>query len=289
MVATRDPSPRRPALVVMVLLLCHAGAAAAQAALPAGDLFRPLVADPKQPRFSASYLWAWSPSRDTQAGATAFGANIGIVRWDGTGEGNGVQLGLAGGVFAQFDMLAPSMDLMNADYVIGLPLSFSAYGLTGRVRLYHQSSHLGDEFLLRTQPQRINLSFESLEVLISGTAGPWRVYGGGEYLLRHDPDHLRPGIVHGGLEYRRERPVARIGHMASARVVMGMDVRLWQQHDWSPELSGKAGLEFSPGDSQRPGGRSWSILVEGYSGPSPYGQFYSEDITSFGFGLYFWL
>lgn len=287
--ATMDPSLRRPALVVMVLLLCQAGGAAAQAALPVGDLFRPLLADPKQPRFSASYLWARSPSRDTQVGATAFGANIGIVRWAGTGEDSGLQLGLAGGVFAQFDMLAPSMDLMNADYVIGLPLSFGAYGLTGRVRLYHQSSHLGDEFLLRTQPQRINLSFEALEVLVSGAVGSWRVFGGGEYLLRHDPDQLRPGLVHGGLEYHQKQPVARIGHMATARVVMGVDVRLWQQHDWSPGLSGKAGLEFCPADSQRLGERSWSILVEGYSGPSPYGQFYSEDITSFGFGLYFWL
>jgi hypothetical protein len=284
-----DPSLRRPALVAVALLLCHAGRAAAQAALPIGELFRPLLADPKQPRFSASYLWARSPSRDTHAGSTAFGASIGIVRWAGTAEGDGVQLGLAGGVFAQFDMLAPSMDLMNADYVIGVPLSFSAYGLTGRVRLYHQSSHLGDEFLLRTQSQRINLSFEALEVLFSGGLGPWRIYGGGEYLLRHEPGDLRPGLVHGGLEYRREGPVARIGQMASARLVMGVDARLWQQHDWSPGLSGKAGLEFFPGDPQRSSERSWSILVEGYSGPSPYGQFFSEDITSFGFGLYFWL
>ncbi len=81
--------------------------------------------------------------------------------------------------------------------------------------------------------------------------------------------------------------MVRLGRKASGRFVMGADVRLWEQHDWSPGVSGKAGLEFTPGDTVRPAGRSWSILIEGYTGPSPYGQFFSEDIAYVGFGLYF--
>ncbi len=195
------PSILFPTLLVLAPMLCLTTGAVGQTGLPANDLFQPLLSDPKQPRFSASYLWGESSSLDTQAGAVAFGANFGIVRWGGATLDEGVQISLAGGVFAQFDMLAPSMDLMNADYVIGIPVALSAGGFTGRVRLYHQSSHLGDEFLIRTQPQRVNLSFESLEVLFSGGLGPWRAYGGGEYLVRHDPGGLRPGVVHGGLEY----------------------------------------------------------------------------------------
>jgi hypothetical protein len=35
------------------------------------------------------------------------------------------------------------------------------------VRLFHQSSHLGDEFLLRNRVERINLSYESADLKLS--------------------------------------------------------------------------------------------------------------------------
>lgn len=87
--------------------------------MPKGNVFLPLIADPKQPRSYASYLWSSSRFRSTAAGAVAFGLDWGTVRWAATADGDGLQLGLAGGVFAQFDMRASSKDLMNADYVIG--------------------------------------------------------------------------------------------------------------------------------------------------------------------------
>ena len=55
---------------------------------------------------------------------------------------------LVGNVYAQFDLNRPSYDLINADYLIGLPLTFRFDRFSGRARLYHQSSHLGDEFVL---------------------------------------------------------------------------------------------------------------------------------------------
>jgi hypothetical protein len=36
-----------------------------------------------------------------------------------------------------------------------------------RRRVLHQSSHLGDEFLLRNRTTRINLSYEALDLLLS--------------------------------------------------------------------------------------------------------------------------
>jgi hypothetical protein len=54
-------------------------------------------------------------------------------------------------VFAQFDLDSTSDDLLNADYVVGLPLTFRRAGFSARGRFYHQSSHLGDELLLREE------------------------------------------------------------------------------------------------------------------------------------------
>lgn len=71
-----------------------------------------------------------------------------------------------------------------------------------RFRVYHQSSHLGDELLLSTHIERINLNFESLELITSHDLKDRRVYMGGECIVNRSPKDLNPGVMHGGLEYR---------------------------------------------------------------------------------------
>ena len=51
--------------------------------LPDTDLFHPLLADPKQPRFQISYLRVESDVRDGNVAAVGFGENFGIIRWPG--------------------------------------------------------------------------------------------------------------------------------------------------------------------------------------------------------------
>ena len=103
-----------------------------------------------------------------------------------------------------------------ADYVVGLPLTGRYHGFSGRLRPYHQSSHLGDEYLLRDDPvERENLSFESLELILSGELGPLRLYGGGEYLFRREPDTLEDLLAHGGGEIRIGRQSDRAARLGS--------------------------------------------------------------------------
>ena len=77
------------------------------------------------------------------------------------------QLAIAAGVFSQFNMQSATTDLVNTDYLIGIPLTYCRGAVATRVRLYHQSSHLGDEYLLHTRAQRVSLSFEAAELLVS--------------------------------------------------------------------------------------------------------------------------
>ena len=254
-------------------------------ALPEGQLFRALMADPKTPRFDTSVLRATSDDRSTTVWAVAFGESFGLVRW-GTAR-RGVQLNLAGGVFAQFDLGTPSADLVNADYVIGLPLAFRAGGLSAQLRLYHQSSHLGDEFLIRARPQRVNLTFKSVEWLASYDRHGWRVYGGGEYLVHREPRDLLARAVQFGVERRQEAVLFHIGRFGVARLVAALDGRWAEQHAWGPAWSAKAGLEFGSADADRPPARRWSLLTQYYNGPSPYGQFFSQDVAYAGVGLQF--
>ncbi len=248
--------------------------------LPDTQLFLPLQADPKEPRFYVSALNVSSDIQDTTVAAVGFGENFGIMR-RGTSPNRGWQVGISAAVFAQFD-LETSDDLMNADYIIGIPVTWRHDDWSGRVRLYHQSSHLGDEYLLRVQPERVNLSFESLEVILAHDFSSLRIYGGGEYLLRHEPSDLAEGLFHVGLDWRDNEPAFHFSNLASARWVAGVDVKRWIQNDWATQYSVKAGLEFSPLRKGNNSTRRWSLLAEFYDGASPYGQFYEDDLRYLG-------
>src|ERR671918_200505 len=207
--------------------------------LPRSDLFHPLLADPKQPQFFASFVSLVAPRLETQAVAVGLGENIGLFR-SLSGQW---QLNIAGGAFSQFNMQTASNDLLNTDYIVGFPLSWRSDGTSVRFRFYHQSSHLGDEFLLHAQPTRVNLSYEAVEVLVSRDVGHWRAYGGGEYILRRDPDELDRALLHAGLEYRNPGTVMRLGRMGAGRGVAAVDAKAIEERAWRVGWSFRAGLE----------------------------------------------
>jgi hypothetical protein len=273
--------------------------------LPRGDVFCPLVADPKAQRSFVSYLSGDSSALGEHVGSVGIGDRFGLGRWGAGRAGNGVQISIAGSVFAQFDLGTSSYDLINADYLIGVPITVRRGGFSSRLRVYHQSSHLGDEFLLRgdTTTRRENLSFESAELILSQDLGPLRVYAGGEYLFNRTPETLEEIVGRGGVELRQPRPFASLGPLASLRLVAAGDVKVAQPQRrqraaasaprpddaWRPAISARAGFEVGRPRGSAPVGRVWSLLAEFYDGPSPYGQFYLDDIRYWGVGFHFTL
>ncbi len=258
------------------------------AIFPRGDVFRPLIADPRERQFFASLLSESSPSRGSRTGSVGIGASVGIIRWPGPEAADGLQLGLSGGVFAQFDLTQQSHDLINADYLIGIPITFRRGDYAVRFRFYHQSSHLGDEFVENNaNVRRLNLSFESFELLASRDFGPVRGYAGGEFRFNRTPhDQLEHGVLHGGVEYRHPRPLVRIGQWGVLRPVVAVDAQSFEQRDWRIGWSGRAGVEVGALGASGTAPRV-SLLLELYDGPNPYGQFYLEDTSFIGFGAHF--
>ena len=260
--------------------------------LPRGDVFCPLLADPKGQRSFVSYLHETSDQGDMNVGSVGISDAFGLLRVGGPKPRDGFQVSLAGSVFAQFDLESTSYDLVNADYIIGLPITFRRKAFSMRFRLYHQSSHLGDEFLLReNNPKfvRENISFEAAEMILSLDGGPFRVYGGGEYLLRRDPEDLERYVAHGGVELRPARRLVRFGTVAGVRFVAGGDVKASEEQDWKPAVSIRTGFEFDRPRDTDPPGRRWGLLFEAYTGPSPYGQFFRNQVRYFGAGIHFTL
>lgn len=262
--------------------------------LPRGDVFCPLIADPKSSHTFASLLRHESGvalnEAELEIASVGIGDAFGLGRWNGRRPGDGVQFSLTAGVFAQFDLGTESYDMLNADYIVGLPVTIRSGRFSSRIRLYHQSSHLGDEYLLREAPvrqDRENLGFEALEMLFSADAGPLRVYGGGEMLFRREPEDLGRFVAHGGAELRPSFRLIPLGSLGGFRLVAAADVKSSQEQDWDPAISARAGLEYDRAGGTDVTARRYGIFAEFYNGPSPYGQFFREKVRLMGFGVHF--
>lgn len=262
----------------------HAGEAAGWVPLPQGDVFCPLLADPKSTRSHLTYLRGELPA-ETKAknvGSIGVADGVGLLRVGGSVPGDGVQIGIEAGVFAQFDLGTRSADLLNTDFVVGIPVTFRVSGFSGRFRVWHQSSHLGDEFLAHAGAGVTNqgLSFEAVEAILSEEVGPLRVYGGGEYLLEGTPSTLARKVAHGGAELR-------VGPVRGPRLVAAFDVKAAEQRDYKPGYSARAGIELAHWSSPAHPPRIIALLAEYYDGPSPFGQFFTDQSRTLGVGFHF--
>ncbi|MBI5057863.1 MAG: DUF1207 domain-containing protein [Nitrospirae bacterium] len=272
-IIVKPSDPGKPGVVSRLLGITGEGEA-----FPIGNLFQPLLADPKQLQFFVSVNSFKSPGVRYTMASVGFGEAFGVYRFFGSREGDGLQLNIEGGLFAQFNLDAPSYDLINADYIIGIPATYRRGDNSLRLRIYHQSSHLGDEFLQGVNPpERVNLSYEAIDLIYSREWRGWRVYGGGEYLLQKEPADLKPISAHWGIEYYGSRPLVWNG-----RPVGGVDMKSFDEHKWAIDTSVKAGLEFGQPNPWR---RRLRLMAQWYKGYDPRGQFYINKVESYGLGV----
>jgi len=249
--------------------------------LPVGDLFKPLIADLKQPRFYVSYRRYHLSNETVNISSVGVGESFGLYRAVDPGDGSGWQVSFDGGLLAQFNLDTSSKDLLNTDYFAGVPFSYRKGPLSCRAFLYHQSSHLGDEFLLHENPRRVEFSYEALSVTGSYEPSEWRGYLGGEVILRKEPHDLKTLTAQAGIEYYGSSPLWGRGTL-----VGGLDLKSTEEHQWAVNTSFAAGLEFRgdpPGEH-----RYIRVMLEGYKGFNPHGQFYTENmrISYYGAGVY---
>jgi len=120
----------------------------------------------------------------------SYGDSFAIYRWLDLGPMHGqLQIDLEGALWAVFNPCYESAPLINADYYVGVPITFSYDAWQFRLRGYHISSHIGDEFLL-DHPHfvRKNPSAEYLDFFIScDLTEEIRIYGGLGWVVAQDP------------------------------------------------------------------------------------------------------
>ena len=262
------------------LLLAFARGAAAGEAFPAAEVFAPLVADPFETRTFASLLSLSSDRVDTTIASVGVGKNFGLYRWEGKRAGDASQIGLFVAFASQFDMDRESDPLINTDYRVGATYELRRGQFSGRARLFHQSSHLGDEIILQgVAPQRVDLSLEAVDLVLAWERSGFRPYAGGLYMLRSSPADVKEWGVQAGVDYLGTRPV-----LLGGRLVGGLNYRAFQTNDWHAGLSAKVGLEYG---RPRPEPRGITVLFELYNGNAPFGEFFQTDVSYYGLALQF--
>ena len=251
--------------------------------LPKGLLFAPLIADPHWPHFSAVYQRFLEDARLANAALASLGETIALVRGP-LGEKGGIwEIGIQAGVFSLFDMDAPSSDLVNSDYIVGFPFAYRAGDFSALARFFHQSSHLGDEFLIENRIERVNLSYEAVDLRLSYEVTDWlRVYGGAGYIVRGDPEDLKPWSTQAGIEVRSPHTYWN----GTLRPLAAIDVQNREQNDWQADLSIRAGVQFEKLAVYE---RKIQLLAEYFNGYSPNGQFYRDKVQYIGLGIHLYL
>lgn len=266
------------------------------------ELFLPLIAAPRQ----ISYTVGWRSGDTTREhGIKIFGNNcvdislgddFAIYRWLDVLWHGDLQVGIEAGIWSVFNMDPPhphhgfETELVNTDFYCGVPITYARGKWSFRLRGYHISSHLGDEFLVNHPwflPLRVNPSIEAIDFAASYQANEHiRVYAFPGAIVHSDESYKwKPMYIEYGTEVRF-LGTKFYKQKLYGTVYIGLHWRNYQELHWNFDGTYKIGYEFSKLQGI---GRKVRGYIEYHHGYSLEGQFqklrthYMEYNLSYGF------
>lgn len=242
---------------------------------PAHELFAPLQADPSEPNFSFQFGF---PVSHTSIARIDVGDYLGIYRW-ALGNAGALQLNVGGAINTRFDATA-SHNLQVIDFYGNVPLDLRLGWFSSRSMFYHDSSHLGDDYLRDTGLVSQNNSWEAWREILSAQVNKAiRIYGGYQQAMHTKPEWSGRRAVQGGAEIYFNTAERSFWHPYWAN-----DVQAWARSNWDvawiSQIGFKTGDKFSRG-------RGITYFVQYKAGPRSEGQFFQNKETIWGAGLKF--
>ncbi len=247
-------------------------------------LFAPLIADPRQPVNSAALRVGDKVIGDIVA-AVSLGDDFPIFRWLNVWTWNGdMQIGIEAGIWSVFNYSNiphrpkhESCELVNTDFLVGIPVTYAFDRWSFRFRIYHISSHLGDEFLCNHRKyikKRKNPSMEAIDFFTSYQfSSHLRGYFGPGVVFHSDPSFkIKPLYVEYGLELRLLGSKLYY-HRLYGTPFFAVHLENWQQRHWDLDMTYKLGYEISKLQGI---GRKMRIYIDYHHGFSYEGQFFNE-------------
>lgn len=184
-------------------------------------------------------------------------------------------LGVEAAAFARFGLHRTERELVNTDWFFTVPLVRWHGPHWGRIRYYHTSSHLGDEYARRFEVQGENFARDALDGLVylrlHNRVG---AFAGGGWAFNVHPEDSRRGWIRGGVEWKAQ-------DSPGWQPFAGLDLNLDQDVGWTPRWSGSLGVRAPA----RPGGSALRLRVSLLSGSTPLGQFQGGFTRQFGLAV----
>ena len=191
-----------------------------------------------------------------------------------------VTLGFGTQVYGRFSLGDRKSALISHDWVVGLntTAALGAWTLTGEI--YHESSHLGDEYSDRFSATRLDWTREVAAAWLTYGPGPVRITGSVSYVLIDELDLDRPGAALAA-DYQG-RPFGRfLG--GPVRPVGGIFFQGEAATSWRISTSAKLGIAVS-----RSGGRrEIGLALIAHDGLSTQRQFFRRESRYIGGELRF--
>lgn len=209
-------------------------------------------------------------------GEAAIGGNLPLVllrRGD-----NPISLGIGTEVYGRFNLTNPKSALVSDDWTVGFNVKGELGHWRPAIELYHESSHLGDEYRDDFNATRIDWTRELASAWLGYVAGPLTFTGGITRVLR-DQLGLTGWAFQGGIDYRG--PPMRPAGIRLAPVA-GLFADTWEDADWKSSASARLGLVL-PGS----GRREFGVSLIGHWGRSTQRQFYLKPSEYYGIEIRF--
>lgn len=239
-------------------------------------LFQPLLADPR----GVNYTLGWR-SGDRVMGNKCVDVSLGddfpIYRWLDLFLGGDLQIGIEAGIWSVFNMDPhPNPDggteLVNTDFFAGIPLTYARDQWSFRFRLYHISSHLGDEYMVNhPNVKRLNPSIEAIDLAAAyQVTESLRFYVIPGAIVHSDPTfpwqpmYIQYGMESSFLETKFEK------QKLYGALYIALHFRNYQQLNWNFDGTYRGGYEFTKLQGI---GRRLRLYIEYHHGYSLEGQF----------------
>lgn len=255
------------ALLLLAALTSRAAAADVDLFPRPNVIFPLLIADPRHIQLSASYYRL--NGRNTSD--IALGHSWGLTRWR-SGELDEWlwEADIEGMAYSRFQIGGGVNRFETVDFFANLPVTVRRGDIAFKGALFHESSHLGDDYIRETGNAGFRSSNEGLR--LQGSLEPRRfarLYGGGTYLF-HDVPVSAPWSMQGGLEFFSDD--LHWSKRVRTRFFVGQDFQWHQDVGWNMDSHTVTGLKINFRESMT---RAMRVQLGYFTGHSPFGQFYT--------------
>lgn len=210
-------------------------------------------------------------------GEVVLGENFPLVALRGGRQP--IILGLGSQVYGRFSLTDPQSALISTDWVVSVNATAVLEPWLLTLELYHESSHLGDEYGDRFPADRLDWTREVLAAWASYVTGPWRLTAGASHVL-DDQLHLPASAGSLGIDFRGRSRRLLGGHV---RPVIGLFTDAAAATRWRISTSAKIGVAFAPSGESH----DISLGLIAHDGLSTQRQFYRQESRYLGMEVRF--